>query len=501
MMRPLVFGLVAALGLAAPLSASAIPNVDPVANDDAFTVKAGQYIDIFWEDIKANDIDYSGGHVALSATQNMELLHGTVTPGSTVFSFRYQPDAGYTGTDTMTYQVMDDEGNTSAPGKITFTMSNVVANRAPASRNDIYATQAGKFLQRDTVGGLLRNDGDLDNNPISIHVPTFDPPLHGKVVLNPDLKGAFSYQPDPGFTGTDQFRYRVTDGTLLSPSWATVDVYVTPIVTGVSITKVVGGIAGGIGSVTAQVAAPVKSGNVLYLNVAGSQKPYKYTDATGMATWSFSLPTQPGSYKLTVNTDSTYFATGTLVVLPVPKPVVTAVALGVPAGKPGQIVSTIAKITSANAYKAGAPVSAYLDGKKVATKLTDATGTAKIAVKLPALAGKHSIKVVSGSKSATKNFTYGTGVTAKLAKLKTVKTKKTQTIKGSFGTKSGKITLRITDPKGKTVTKTVTLNSKGKFSYKYKVSSVKGTWTVRYYYNATPKYYGAKNYKLTFKVK
>ncbi len=223
------------------------------------------------------------------------------------------------------------------------------------------------------------------------------------------------------------------------------------------------------------------------------------TAADGTATIPVLLPGVPGGHSVKVVSGTISSAVKTIQVTP-QLPKVTKFTLAVPAGKPGRGVYLTAKITSGNGLKAGAAVSAYVDGKKVATKLTDSSGVAKIAVKLPALAGKHSIKVVSGTKSATKSFTYGKGVTAKLSKLKTVKAKKTQTIKGSFGTKAGKITITVTDPKGKVTTKIVKLSSKGKFSYKY-TTGKKGTYTVRYSYRATPKYYGAKSYKLTFNAK
>ncbi len=171
-----------------------------------------------------------------------------------------------------------------------------------------------------------------------------------------------------------------------------------------------------------------------------------------------------------------------------------------PKAKPGQDVYVVSRIGSSNPFRAGVTVTAYLDGKKVTSRVTDATGTAKIPVNFPAVAGKHNVTVVADSKSVTKTVAIGTAITAKLAKLKTVKAKKTQTITGSFGTKAGKITITVTDPKGKVTTKIVKLTSKGKFSYKY-TTGKKGVYTVRYSYRAGTKYYGAKSYKLTFRAK
>ncbi len=284
-------------------------------------------------------------------------------------------------------------------------------------------------------------------------------------------------------------------------------VVLVPVTTDVSSVAPPAAVAGKSGSIAIIITSSgtLQTGATFTLSIDGKPVSSGLTDLTGKANVSFTYPAMAGPHTIDIVSGNKSWQGGfTVLSTPVVAPasaVVTSVSLGVPAGKPGQTVYLIGKITSSTAAKAGATVIAYIDGKKAASKTTDATGTAKIAVKLPSLAGKHSIKVVAGSKSAAKTFILGKGVTAKLAKLTTIKRYKTETIKGSFGTKAGKITLKITDPKGKTVTKIVKLGSTGKFSYKYKVSSVKGTWTVRYSYNASTKYYGAKSYKLTFKVK
>ncbi len=283
-------------------------------------------------------------------------------------------------------------------------------------------------------------------------------------------------------------------------------VVLTPVTTGVTSTAPAAATAGRAGSIAITITSSgvLQTGAPFALSIDGKSVTTGLTDLAGKANVSFTYPATVGPHAIEVTSGTkswkgTFSVLAPVVVAPA-SAVVTSVALGVPAGKPGQTVYLVAKITSSTAAKAGATVIAYIDGKKAASKTTDATGTAKIPVKLPSPAGKHTIRLVAGSKATSKTITLGTAVTAKLGKLKTVKAKKAQTIAGSFGTKSGKVTIKVTDPKGKVTIKTVSLGSTGKFSYKY-TTGKKGKYKVSYSYVANAKYYGAKSYTASFTAK
>ncbi len=395
----------------------------------------------------------------------------------------------------------------------------MAANSAPTVGNDHYKVTVSSniILYWDTdptvPAGLLLNDKDADGD--AIYGVEVTPPQHGQIFETTDSSGHknhLKYVPTIGYTGTDTMQYRVQDSQGNLSGWATITMTVVPHVAPVAVADNYSAVSGQPFTVSAaqgllkndkntysdylklsKIGASTSNGGLLDPNSNGS---FSYTSIDGY------VGTDHFTYQAI---DSFGYVTGvanvTITVKPAPPLVVDMAMTRLVIGSPSTTAVIDAQILSGNKFRAGAPIVAYVDGKKAATKSTDATGRVKITVRTPSLAGKHTVKIVSGKVTDSASFVYGKSVSAKLSKLKTVKTKKTQTIKGSFGTKSGKITLRITDPKGKTVTKTVTLNSTGKFSYKYKVSSVKGTWTVRYSYRATPKYYGAKEYKATFRVK
>jgi subtilisin-like proprotein convertase family protein len=71
---------------------------------------------------------------------------------------------------------------------------------------------------------LLENDTDADGDPLQ--VSQFTQPLNGTVTVNPD--GVATYTPAAGFTGTDSFTYRVTDGVSES-NQAVVTLQVNPV--------------------------------------------------------------------------------------------------------------------------------------------------------------------------------------------------------------------------------------------------------------------------------
>ena len=91
----------------------------------------------------------------------------------------------------------------------------------PVSTNDAYAVVENGVLNI-AAPGVLANDSDPEDDPLTAQ--WVSDPSNGSLTLNAD--GSFSYAPNPGFVGTDDFNYRANDG-----SWdgnvATVSIAVT----------------------------------------------------------------------------------------------------------------------------------------------------------------------------------------------------------------------------------------------------------------------------------
>jgi VCBS repeat-containing protein len=85
------------------------------------------------------------------------------------------------------------------------------ANQAPSAQSDSYETILDTSLNV-LDPGVLQNDNDPDGDTLTA-IKVSDP-AHGDLVLHDN--GAFSYQPEPGFSGADSFTYKASDGALSS---------------------------------------------------------------------------------------------------------------------------------------------------------------------------------------------------------------------------------------------------------------------------------------------
>ena len=126
----------------------------------------------------------------------------------------YTPNTNFFGADAFTFRVNDGSTN-SAPATVSLTVTPV--NDAPLALNDTYAALQNQVLSVAVPVGVLANDSDVENNPLSAVLVTG--PANGVLVLNPN--GSFTYRPNTNFNGTDSFTYRASDGTA-SSSIATV---------------------------------------------------------------------------------------------------------------------------------------------------------------------------------------------------------------------------------------------------------------------------------------
>ncbi len=192
----------------------------PVGTPDEFVVPTDQVLSIAAPGFLANDIDLDGE--ALSATVITDGVDNGTLVAFANGSFTYTPDAGFTGTDQFAYRMQDGSGNLSDPVAVTIEVL-PAANRNPIGLPDNYAMLAGTILSI-TAPGFLANDIDLDGETISATVIT-DGVDNG--TLTAFANGSFTYTPDPGFTGTDQFAYRMQDaaGNQSDPVTVTIEVF------------------------------------------------------------------------------------------------------------------------------------------------------------------------------------------------------------------------------------------------------------------------------------
>jgi ELWxxDGT repeat protein/VCBS repeat-containing protein len=202
----------------ATVTITVIANTAPVANDDTYIAAQNQPLTVSEiSGVLSNDTDVETGQpqratIATSASNGSVVLN----PNG---SFTYTPTAGFVGTDSFTYRANDGVLD-SAPATVTIS---VVANTPPVATSDSYTAIAGSTLTVDNFRGVLRNDSDVEANPLTATVVT--QAANGTVSLSPD--GSFTYTPSAGFIGTDSFTYQANDGQLNSaPATVTLTVRV-----------------------------------------------------------------------------------------------------------------------------------------------------------------------------------------------------------------------------------------------------------------------------------
>jgi VCBS repeat-containing protein len=79
---------------------------------------------------------------------------------------------------------------------------------APVAVDDSYSTSAGATLYVPAPG-VLANDVDGDGDALTT-LASSPTAAHGRAIFTSD--GSFTYEPDPGYVGTDTFGYLVSDG-------------------------------------------------------------------------------------------------------------------------------------------------------------------------------------------------------------------------------------------------------------------------------------------------
>ncbi|MGB0713031.1 MAG: tandem-95 repeat protein, partial [Gammaproteobacteria bacterium] len=112
----------------------------------------------------------------------------------------YEPNPGFVGADGLAYTVTDPF-ETSLP--VTIPIYVDPRNQAPVAVDDNVIA----FEDFENVLDLTANDSDPEGR--TLQVVSVTGASNGTVAINPD--GTVSYEPDPGFNGTDSFTYTIAD--------------------------------------------------------------------------------------------------------------------------------------------------------------------------------------------------------------------------------------------------------------------------------------------------
>ncbi|MEL7637979.1 MAG: Ig-like domain-containing protein, partial [Anaerolineaceae bacterium] len=187
----------------------------PFAEDQAVTTPEETAIDIT---LVATDIE--GDELTYAIVT--EPAHGTVTVLGNIAT--YTPALDFVGEDSFTFTAND---GTVASNIATVTITVTPVNDAPEAVDDAYDVDEDDVL---TVAapGVMANDIEVDTD--GMRVVLVSNVSQGSLILSGD--GSFTYTPDPDFTGTDSFVYKLITFPGIQDDWtdeATVTITVNPI--------------------------------------------------------------------------------------------------------------------------------------------------------------------------------------------------------------------------------------------------------------------------------
>lgn len=182
-----------------------LANDQPIANDDAFLTFVDAAIN---SDLLANDGDPDGDDLVINTTPVSGPSNGTLVINNDG-TFTYTPASGFEGEDSFVYEVCDD-GTPSLCDQATVWIRvikdpNGNQNDAPIAVDDALVL----FEDIPAEGNLSLNDYDPNGNNLTYNNSSVAGPFHGTVTINSD--GSFTYTPDAGYIGPDNFIYEVCD--------------------------------------------------------------------------------------------------------------------------------------------------------------------------------------------------------------------------------------------------------------------------------------------------
>lgn len=173
----------------------------PIAQDFSVAAAQSQQTTI---DVSQHVYDTDGTVQLGTLAVAQQPAHGLVTVDPTTHQLIYAPFANFSGTDTFTYTVFDDQGVASRAATISVNVGAV--NVTPVANNDAAVTLPGNPVAID----VLANDTDADASLVPSSVNIVTQPQFGTATVDPNT-GVVTYAPGPNYTTSDSFTYQVSD--------------------------------------------------------------------------------------------------------------------------------------------------------------------------------------------------------------------------------------------------------------------------------------------------
>ena len=191
----------------------------PVVNNQSVVTSMNKAITIT---LTANDQDLND---KLTAVLVSKPSHGTVgNIDQNTGNITYTPNPSFTGTDKFTYKVNDGKVDSNSVGTISITVNQlpssskaIVTNHPPTAGDQSVTTN------KNTPVDITLGASDPDLND-TLTAQIVSQPSHGKLNEINQATGVVTYTPNPSFTGTDKFTYKVNDSKVDSNGVGTISI-------------------------------------------------------------------------------------------------------------------------------------------------------------------------------------------------------------------------------------------------------------------------------------
>jgi CshA-type fibril repeat protein len=208
-------------------------NKPPVANNDITTSIGNQPVTL---NILNNDSDSDGSITAIDLDPNTPGLQNTYSDGQGIFSVDndgnliFTPNSTFTGVATLSYQVIDDDGQSSNPANVNITVVEIPEppivepepeipvqpepeiNKPPVANDDNTITTGDQPVTLN----ILVNDNDPDGSITAVDLDPNTPGIQNQVTtpqgtFSLDNNGNLVFNPTSGFTGVATLPYQIFD--------------------------------------------------------------------------------------------------------------------------------------------------------------------------------------------------------------------------------------------------------------------------------------------------
>ena len=204
----------------ATVSITVIPVNDPPVADDEIE-RTNEDTDLVI-DVKVGDTDIDGTIDPRTVVIITNPTNGTVRVNASTGKVTYSPRANYSGPDSFTYTIKDNDGLVSNTATVSITV--IPVNDPPVADDETERTNEDTDLVIDVKVGDTDSDGTIDPRTVVI----ITNPTNGTVRVNAST-GKVTYSPRANYSGPDSFTYTIKDNDGLVSNVATVSIKVTPV--------------------------------------------------------------------------------------------------------------------------------------------------------------------------------------------------------------------------------------------------------------------------------